>query len=247
VIAGRPKTADALREALTAIAEGTRPPRLGYARPPGESLNQPPFDNAFVDRCRVALIKLIGLDDEGVVAISSAKRREGRSSVAAAMATALTRTRGEGGVLLVDVDFARPMQADLFSVAPKPGLADFLELRERLRIVFGGHGRQLALLPAGERLGDPALLLHQLSQDGLLPVFRERFRWVVLDLPPLDLNPEVSALANQANWTIMVGWHRRSTVDQLRGVQEHLVAKNRAGFLLTGYSTRIPRWLSRLL
>lgn len=247
MIAGHASTADAVREALTAIAEATRPPRLGYARPPGELLKTPPFDNAFVDRCRVALVKLVGLADQGIVAVSSAQRKEGRSWVAGAMASALARTRGEGGVLLVDLDFERPVQADLFSVSPKPGLADFLEHRERLRIVFGGPGRQLALLPAGERLGDPAQLLHEVSRDGLLSVFRERYRWVVVDLPPLDPNPEVAALANQAGWTVIVGWHRRSTVDQLRAVQEHLADKKRSGFLLTGDSNRIPRWLRRLL
>ena len=241
-------TAEALREALAATADGTRFQRLGgYALPPGESLGPLPFDNAFVDRCRMALSKLVGLDDQGVVAISSARRKEGRSSVAAAVAIALARTRGVGGVLLADLDFERPAQADLLSVAPAPGLADFLEGLPRLRIIFGGPGRQLALLPAGQRLGDPATLLHQLSRDGLLSVFRERFQWVVVDLPPLDMNPEVAGLASQANWNIIVGWHRRSTVDQLRGVQEHLPAKNRVGFLLTGDSTRIPRGIRQLL
>lgn len=246
MIAGHASTAEALREALAATAGGARSQRPGYARAPGEALGALPFDKAFVDRCRMAFSKLVGLDDEGVVAISSARRKDGRSSVAAALATALARTRG-GGVLLADLDFERPVQADLFSVAPSPGLADFLEGRDRLRLVFGGPGRQLALLPAGQRLGDPAQLLHQVSRNGLLSVFRERFQWVVVDLPPLDLNPEVAGLANQANWHIIVGWHRRSTVDQMRGVQEHLLARNRAGFLLTGDSTRIPNWIRRLV
>jgi polysaccharide biosynthesis transport protein len=246
VIAGNTSIADALRAALAGITDGTGSQRPGYARPPREALGRPPFDNAFVDRCRTALVKLAGADEGGLVAVTSAKRKDGRSSVAAALATALARTRGLGGVLLADLDFERPFQADLFSVAPSPGLADFLEGRERLRLVFGGPGRQLALMPAGMRLGDPALLFHQLTQDGLLSVFRERFQWVVVDLPPLDTNPEVAQLLNQANWHIIVGWHRRSTVEQLRGVQEQLLAKNRAGFLLTGDSTRIPGWIRRL-
>ncbi|HKF76359.1 MAG TPA: hypothetical protein VKF59_09470, partial [Candidatus Dormibacteraeota bacterium] len=240
MIAGHASTAQALREALAATADRARSQRPGYARAPGEALGALPFDNAFVDRCRMAFSKLVGLDDEGVVAISSARRKDGRSSVAAAVATALARTRGGGGVLLVDLDFERPVQTNLFSVAPSPGLADFLEGRDRLRLVFGGPGRQLALLPAGQRLGDPAQLLHQVSRDGLLSVFRERFQWVVVDLPPLHLNPEVAGLANQATWHIVVGWHRRTTIEQLREVNEHILARNRAGFLLTGDTTRIP-------
>jgi len=247
VIAGPATGAEALREALAAASDGTRTQRRGYVRAPSETLGALPFDSAFVDRCRMAFSKLVGLDDEGIVAITSARRRVGRSSVAAAVATALARTRGIGGVLLVDLDFERPIQADLFSVAPAPGLADFLEGRERLRLVTGGPGRQLCLVPAGQRLGDPAQLLHRLSRGGLLSVFRERFQWVVVDLPPLHLNPEVAGLANQATWHIVVGWHRRTTIDQVREVNEHILARNRAGFLLTGDSTRIPRWIRRLL
>jgi Mrp family chromosome partitioning ATPase len=246
LIAGQPGTIEALRSALDATVDGTRTQPHGFARAPGESIGPPPFDNAFIDRCRTAVSKLVGIDDAGVVAITSARRGEGRSSVAAAVATALARTRGKGGVLIADLDFERPAQAGLFSVAPSPGLADFLEGRARLRLVFGGPGRQLVLLPAGHGPGAPQLL-HQLSRDGVLSIFRERFQWVVVDLPPLDRNPEVAGLANQADWQIIVGWHRRSTMEELRRVEEHLPAKNRVGFLLTGDSTRIPHRIRRLL
>ncbi len=240
-------TADALREALAAIVDTPRVARRGYSRAPTESLGTPAMDNAFIDRCRIAFSKLIGLDDEGMVEISSARRREGRSSVAAALALALARTRGGSGVLLLDLDFDRPAQADLFSVAPTPGLADYLEGRERLRIVSGGPARQLSLLPAGRRLGDPARLIHLLSRQGMLSVFRERFQWVVIDLPPMLTHPEVSALANRADWHILVGQHRRTTFEELRQVRELIADRKRTGFLLTADSTRIPYWIRRLL
>lgn len=247
MIAGPTGISDALREQLAALVDPARHQRRGYTRAPTESLGPLPFDNEFVDRCRIAFSRLVGLDDEGIVEISSARRQDGRSSIAAALATALARTRGIGGVLLLDLDFERPVQAQLFSIAPAPGLADFLEGRERLRLVSGGPGRQLSLVPAGHPLGDPAQLLHRLSREGLLSVFRERFQWVVVDLPPLHLNPEVAGIANQATWHIVVGRHRKTTIEQLREVHEHILARNRAGFLLTGDTTRIPSWLRRLV
>jgi Mrp family chromosome partitioning ATPase len=247
VIARDTSTSDDLREALAVIAAGKSSRKRGYVRAPTESLGTPPFDDAFMDRCRLAFSKLAGLADQGVVAVTSARRGDGRSSVAAALAAALARTRGLGGVLLLDLDFENPAQARLFAVSSTPGLAEFLEGGKRLRLVFGGPGRQLALAPAGKPLGAPAQLLHRLSHEWLLSIFRERFQWVVVDLPPLDMNPEVAGLAYQADWHIIVGRHRHTTVNDLRLVQEHVVVTDRVGFLLTGDSTRIPRWIRRLI
>lgn len=240
-------SAQSLREAIAGVSDGRRPERRGFTRAPSESLELPSIDNAFIDRCRLALGKLIGLDDEGLIGISSARRKEGRSTVAAALAITLSRTRGAGGVLLLDLDFERPTQANLFSVAPAPGLADFLEGRERLRVVSGGLGRQLSLLPAGQRLGDSGGLVHLLGREGMISVFRERFQWVVVDFPPILMNPEVAALTADCNWNILVGRHRRTTLADLCLVHEMIARPNRTGFLLTADTTRIPAWIRRLL
>lgn len=240
-------SAQRLREALAGIVDGPRIARRGFTRAPSESLELPPIDNAFIDRTRLALGKLVGLDDEGLIGISSARRKEGRSSVAAALAIALSRTRGGGGVLLLEVDFERPVQTNLFSVAPAPGLADYLEGRERLRLVSGGPGRQLTLLPAGQRLGDPGRLVHLLNRDEMMAVFRERFQWVVVDFPPLLMSPEVATLAACCDWHVLVGHHRRTTLDELRQTHDLIDRPNRTGFLLTADTTRIPGWIRRLL
>ena len=76
----------ALREALTALME-TSTQQDPSPRRPAEALGDPPFgDDAFSERCRLALHRLIGLSTEGVIMVSSPQRKEGRSSVAAAMA-----------------------------------------------------------------------------------------------------------------------------------------------------------------
>lgn len=247
MIAAQSPTALQVREALaTAVDAENSQPRIG-ARRQAETLGQPPLDNAFLDRCRLALSGLVGLNDSGVIQISSARRGEGRSTVAAAVATVLARTRGRTGVLLLDLDFSRASQADLFAVAPAPGLADYLEGREKLLRLVAGLERQLWLTPAGNHLGDPLRVIHILSVDRLLEVFRESFQWVVLDLPPLLDNPEVTLLAREADWHILVGRHRRTSLGALRKVHELLDTDRPAGFLLTSDSNRIPGWIRRRL
>jgi Mrp family chromosome partitioning ATPase len=251
VISGPTALTVSLGEALTAAVEPAADKQLqGFRRRPTESLNPPALDPDFVERCRLAVAKLVAAEDEGLIAVSSARRGEGRSSVAAATALSLSRSRADGRVLLLDLDFGHAghaSQADLLSIAPSPGLADFLEGRERLRLVAGGPNRQLWHIPAGTHLGDRLRLFHVLASEAMLPVFRLKFQWVVVDLPPVLGHPETTPLLRQADWQLMVGRHRRTTLADLREVAETVGDEKPTGFLLTGDSTRIPRWIRRLL
>jgi Mrp family chromosome partitioning ATPase len=238
---------EALREALTSAVEPSSDLQ-GYRRRPLESLDQPSLEPEFVERCRLALAKMVALEDEGVIAVCSARRGEGRSSVAAALALSLARSRAHGRVLLLDLDFGHARQAELLSVANKPGLADFLEGRERrLRLIAGGPNRQLWLLPAGEHLGDRVRLFHTLSSEATLSVLRERFQWIVVDLPPLVGHLEASPLARAVDWRVVVGRHRRTTLADLRECADLLGDERPTGFLLTHDSNRIPGWIRRRL
>jgi Mrp family chromosome partitioning ATPase len=242
-----PVLARTLREALGALLDPPDAHLQGFRRRPNESVNPPPLDHEFLERCRIALAKLVALEDEGVISICSARRGEGRSSVAAAVALALSRSRSDGRVLLLDLDFGHAGQADIMAVAPAPGLADFLEGRERLRLVAGGPSRQLYLAPAGRHLADRLRLYHALANESMLSVFREKFQWVVLDLPPLIGHPETTSLVRSADCHLIVGRHRRTTLADLREVSGMLGDEKPAGFLMTGDSTRVPRWIRRLL
>jgi protein-tyrosine kinase len=239
--------AQGLRESLAALVDVRLDTTQGFRRRPVESLDQPALDPGFVERCRLALAKLVALEDEGVIAVSSARRGEGRSSVAAALALTLARSRADGRVLLMDLDFGHAAQAALASVAPSPGLADYLEGRDRLRVVAGGPHRQLWVLPAGVHLGDRLRLFHALVGESMLDVFREQFQWVVLDLPPLLGHREATALVRSADWRVVVGRHRRMTMADLREVAEILGPEKPTGFLMTGDSTRVPGVLRNIL
>lgn len=240
-------TAARLREALGAVVEPQATELQGYRRRPREAVNQPPLHPDFITRCRIALGRLVAVEDEGVIAVCSARRGDGRSSVAAAVAYGLSQSRSDGRVLLLDLDFGHATQAEAFSLSPTPGIADFLEGRERLRLVAGGPNRQLWVAPAGTHLGDRLRLQHQLAGESLIEVFREKFQWVVLDLPPLIGHPETMTLVRSADWHLVVGKHRNTTFAELREVAGMLGDEKPAGFLLTGDSTRVPNWLRRLI
>src|SRR5262249_8560412 len=153
----------------------------------------------------------------------------------------------EARVLLLDMDLANGSQADMHSVAPSPGIADYLEGRERLRAVAGGSNRQSWLITAGTRLGDPATLFHVVAGNNLLDPFRRTFQWVVIELPPLLGNPEAATVAAQTEWPVMVGRHRRTTLADVRTARELLGEEKTAAFLMTADRTRMPSWVRRRL
>ena len=61
--------------------------------------------------------------------------------------------------------------------------------------------------------------MHQIAEPGLFSIFREYFDWVVIDVPPILDNPEVTALAPLADWHVVVGRHRRTLLAELSKVQ----------------------------
>ena len=241
-----PASLDQAIEAALGVARGTAIP--GFVRPTGESLNRPVWEQHFFESCRRSLQTLIhGPDDRGVLQVCSAGPNEGRSTVTAAMAVALGRIYGEP-VALIDADFTRTGDLSrVFAVEPAPGLADWLAHSERLRVIAGGSNRQIYLVPAGRHYRDPAWLYRDLVQHGVVETFLQHFRWVVMDLPPLVVEPAGAQLLALGHWHVLVGRYRHTTMRDLEEAAELLQRSPATGFVLTGETSRVPGWLRRLI
>jgi Mrp family chromosome partitioning ATPase len=241
---GAPWQTDPLR----AVEEATSlPDQLpGYARHPRESLSRPTLDRHLIDICARAFARLVSTPAQGgVIAVTSPNREEGRSTVAAALAIGIARDT-DRDTLLLDLDFERPQQADLFRVAASPGLADFVEGKAKLRLIAGSSGRRLWLGPAGRSNSEPTRLCHDLIETGLMAQLRDRFGWIVLDLPPLP-EPAAQVSAGLADFYLFLGRHRSTTHSALKRMLSLAGGDRPAGFLLTGDQSRIPSWIKRLL
>ncbi len=243
---------DEFDKAITLASGGTiRLP--GYAVAPREGLKRPPLGRRFIDSCGRAFSALVprgalvALPSRGsIIAVCSPNRGEGRSTVAAGLATAIAHNTGED-TLLLDLDFSHPKQAQLFGVVASPGVADFVAGTARLRLVAGGPERNLWLAPAGDPVRETPRLFHELGESGLLAAARERFGWIVLDLPPALDHPEAAAAWSQAEFKILVARHRSTTQNALKRTLGTVGTGRRTGCLLTNDQSQIPAWLRRLL
>ena len=236
-----------LDQALVAAIHAERRAIPGFVKRAGETLGKPPFEHKFLEGCRRSLQALVGgAADGGVLQVCSSRHDEGRSSVAAGMALALARTYGER-VAVLDLDFTGNALTRLFSVSLYPGLADWLEGGERLRVVIGGSNRLLYLLPAGQHYRDPALLYSEVLKRKVVETCVRNFPWVVMDLPPLLIEPAGAQLIPLGRWRILVGRYRETILQDLEETVEMFQHQGTTGFVLTGDSSRVPSGIRRLI
>lgn len=150
-------------------------------------------------------------DDGAVVLITSARRGEGRSTVAINVAAYLAQ--GGDRVLLIEAD--RPAHVK----NPPFGLLDVLDSGEDLkRAIVEQSSDGYALLPYGGRTlsgkGSIGGLMSGLTLQATLKLARQWFDVVVIDGPPALEAPHARFLSAQADQTVfIIEWDKTSADD----------------------------------
>lgn len=182
-----------------------------------------------------------------VLLVTSSGPIEGKSIVAANLATALAQAGLR--IALVDADLRRPRQHHLFGLHPREGLVGALlagSTDGRLQPT-GVEG--LSLLPAGEKPPNPVELLGSRRMRELREELCAAFDAVVVDSPPVLIGADAAVLAQIADGVLLVvdaGVTRRDaarqTVESLQQVGAHLlgVVLNRVPTRRSGYYYYYP-------
>jgi len=159
----------------------------------------------------------------GVVLVTSAVAREGKSTTAANVAVALALAGRN--VVVIDLDLARPTIAHLFELPGSPGVADLLRGSATLdeigheveldRLRDAGEDRTpeaaqgtLRVLTAGAVRPVPELMAKG-ALAPLLESLRERADAVIVDTPPLLQAGETLAMSQQADGLLLVAHMQR--------------------------------------
>lgn len=183
-----------------------------------------------------------------VVAVTSAHRREGKSTVAANLALALAR--GGAPVLLVDGHVQRPALTRTFGKLAESGLAGAARAGERpVPVATGTQG--LALVAAGAarvkgvREGEPICERIARQLPDWLEHWRGEYAHVVLDLPPLSLNSPILRLAPACDAVVLVVAAEKYRWQIAREAADELVRAGARvpGAVLTRRRHHVPGWL----
>ena len=170
---------------------------------------------------------------QNVLLVVSAGRGEGRTSVAANLATAFARTGAS--TLLVDADFRHPAAAESFDIPEdRDGLAELLRhsrtvAEDEVTVDAGTLIPEdafvatdipnLSVLPPGNTgPGSPELLSAE-ALEKLDWILRQRFEMIIIDTPAMTEASDAVALTPRADGCVFVFSRNRST---RRGVSQAL-------------------------
>ena len=157
--------------------------------------------------------------DRRTLAIASPGRGEGRSWLAANLATVFAQM-GER-TLLIDADMRHPRQHQLFNLNNAVGLSALLTGRAGKEIVSRIHPQlRLFVLPAGILPPNPQELLGRQVFEVILKMFAEQFDMVIIDTPAISEAADAQILAARAGAAVMlVRLNQTRNIELSEGIQ----------------------------
>lgn len=149
-------------------------------------------------------LRFVKADSPRVMAVTSPSPNEGKSVISANLALALVQQRST--VVLIDADMRKPVQHSIFGAGRQPGLSDAL-----VGIVSGLEALRefpdmpgLRLMPCGTESPNPSELLSSVEFVRLIKMLSERFDYVIIDTPPVQLVSDAAIVASIVDGTIVV-------------------------------------------
>ncbi|MDX6541053.1 MAG: tyrosine-protein kinase [Gaiellales bacterium] len=190
---------------LAEVEQGTRHPVLAtvpLVRDPSAASGV--LANAYdVLRVSAGIIAGNGVGRAQVVAITSAREGEGKSSTVIGLGRSLVRSGRR--VLIIDGDLRRAGLSHQLDLVGERGLTEVLRDAGDLTLtIVPGSGDMPDVLPAGEGDSSPPTLLDSLAFEELLESVRRRYETIVIDTPPSRQIADGIVIASQCDATILV-------------------------------------------
>lgn len=176
-------------------------------------------------------------DKEGcqVILVTSAMQSEGKSLTALNLAISLAQT--DKKVLIIDCDLRRPKLGRLLNVSAGTGLSNLLVDAAYMDVTILAHEKHgIDLILAGDIPPNPSELLSSVRMQKLLDALKERYDYIILDSPPVNMVIDAVVLSPRTDGVLFVvraGSSERGAV--LHAVEQLEYAKAKVlGFVFNG-------------
>ena len=199
------------------------------------------------EQFRVAATRLDLLGDRSmgnVALVASAMKGEGKTSTATNLAFTLARDLDEP-ILLVDCDFKCPNVHNVLAIDPYPGIADYLAGQASLESCFQQyHDLPLWCLPVGDVELCPVSLSKLRYLSPLIESIRSRYRFIILDGPPIFPLADINVLSGLADILLMVVRSGVTPQDVVQKATEMLHTPSTMRIILTdAWAPGIPHYV----
>jgi protein-tyrosine kinase len=166
-------------------------------------------------------LNLRWVSEHKVLAITSPGRGEGRSWLAANLATVFAQLGMR--TLLIDSDMRHPRQHQLFNLNNGLGLSALLTGRAGREIVSRIHPQlRLFVLPAGTLPPNPQELLGRPVFDLVLERFSDQYDFIIMDTPAASDVADAQIVAARADATIVLARLNHTRRAQLSATMRNL-------------------------
>lgn len=168
-----------------------------------------PFDNTHphaAEQYRIIRTKLLQHPRQPrTILVSSAGPMDGKTVTAVNIAGALA-LKTEANVLLLEGDLRRPVLSLRLGIAAGLGLSDVLGAGQPIddALVRIEQFPNLYLMVAGEPRSNPAELLDSSHWQALMAQFRMRFRYIIIDSPPMGRVADYDLLQAVSDGVVVV-------------------------------------------
>ena len=184
---------------------------------------------------RANLLFTLPENDCKIVGITSASRGEGKSTTAINISYTIAQAKKK--VLLIDADMRIPTVAKRLDKQKTPGLSNVLvgQAKAISSIQPSGVLKEFDVLTAGDIPPNPSELLGSQKMDTILDELSEKYDFIIIDLPPVNLVSDAIVLSSRINGLIVVvrdNFTLQSDLREAIGKLEFLESKI-LGFCLT--------------
>lgn len=188
---------------------------------------------------RTNLIFSLSTSEKKIFAVSSALPSEGKSTTAANIAIALSQLNANK-VLLIDGDMRKPVQHKIFKLKNKNGLSAILGKMSSIEdCIQKSVMNNLDVITAGEQPPNPAELLSSEQMEKLLAELSEKYDYIVIDMPPVNVVSDPLAVSRLISGLMVVVKYGKTSFDD---IEEVMKKSELSDMKLLGFAvTRIQR------
>lgn len=161
-------------------------------------------------------------DDQRVIAVTSSRPSEGKSTITHNLAIILTELGYK--VLLVDADMRKPNVHRLAELDNQVGLSTVIATHQHYQeLITPSDVQNLDILTAGPTPPNPVAILNSPKMSTLLKQWRNTYDYVLVDTPPLGVSADALSVASQVDFVLLVASLRlvtrsaiKSSIDTLK-------------------------------
>lgn len=181
----------------------------------------------------------------GVLFVSSVPG-EGTTTICAHVGQALAKVN-PGRVLLMDCNAQKPGIHKIFKTEAVPGLMEILQGKTSwAEAVRKSPIPNFFILPFGQKIPDPLLILGSSGMEDLLKTLKENFDFILMDVPPILTSVEAEWFAPRVESLILVIKAQATRQEVvLRAVERMTPYKEFMGAILNQQEFTLPKFLYR--